>query len=93
MLKCFWSSMNAIVATTEAGFPPVATLQAAWDKYQDAVDVADMYDGAGSSTGDVSTQNVYVVFKNEVFTQSRNKVSLTATILLVLAIIEQEVAS
>ena len=49
VLKCYWASMIAVVATTDAGFPPAATLQGAWDKYCNAVDSTDMHDG--SNTG------------------------------------------
>jgi hypothetical protein len=46
ILKCFWACMNAIVVSTEAGFPPELTMQLAFDKYNTAVDSDDMRDGA-----------------------------------------------
>jgi hypothetical protein len=46
ILKCFWACMNAIVVSTEAGFPPELTMQLAFDKYNTAVDSHDMRDGA-----------------------------------------------
>ncbi|NJR42352.1 MAG: hypothetical protein HC767_06515 [Akkermansiaceae bacterium] len=53
LLKCFWSSMIAVVATSEAGFPGAATLQAAWNKYQAAEDSPSMPDARSSDTGEV----------------------------------------